>query len=178
MSHITEFDAAIRRCPLIAILRGVTPYEVATIGAALVEAGFDLIEVPLNPPEPFDSGGPNKRIDVSVLSKSSMAPREIPPNGAMRKPMSPRSDQDLYQPVSKTCPCECPETSSCIFSRVDGFGHWLRPHPPREPRWAFPACVPAYGRGDFPRHGPDRQRWRARPLSIPRQAWHLIFGKT
>jgi len=55
MSHIVEFDAAFSRCPLIAILRGVTPHEVVAIGEALVEAGFDLIEVPLNSPEPFDS---------------------------------------------------------------------------------------------------------------------------
>jgi 2-dehydro-3-deoxyphosphogalactonate aldolase len=55
MSHIAEFDAAFRRCPLIAILRGVHPGEVAAIGAALVEAGFGLIEVPLNSPDPLDS---------------------------------------------------------------------------------------------------------------------------
>lgn len=54
-NHIAEFDAALRRCPLIAILRGVAPHEVVGIGEALVEAGFSLIEVPLNSPEPFDS---------------------------------------------------------------------------------------------------------------------------
>jgi 2-dehydro-3-deoxyphosphogalactonate aldolase len=57
MSHISEFDAAFRRCPLIAILRGVRPSEVAAIGKALVEAGFGLIEVPLNSPDPLDSIG-------------------------------------------------------------------------------------------------------------------------
>jgi 2-dehydro-3-deoxyphosphogalactonate aldolase len=55
MSHIAEFDAAFRRCPLIAILRGVAPDEVVRIGEALVEAGFSLIEVPLNSPDPLDS---------------------------------------------------------------------------------------------------------------------------
>ncbi|MGH6884488.1 MAG: 2-dehydro-3-deoxy-6-phosphogalactonate aldolase [Geminicoccales bacterium] len=55
MSRIAEFDAALRRCPLIAILRGVRPGEVAGIGEALVEAGFGLIEVPLNSPDPLDS---------------------------------------------------------------------------------------------------------------------------
>lgn len=55
MSHIAEFDAAFHACPLIAILRGVAPHEVVTIGTALVEAGFRLIEVPLNSPEPLDS---------------------------------------------------------------------------------------------------------------------------
>jgi 2-dehydro-3-deoxyphosphogalactonate aldolase len=55
MSRIAEFDAAFRRCPLIAILRGVAPDEVVGIGEALVAAGFRLIEVPLNSPEPFES---------------------------------------------------------------------------------------------------------------------------
>ena len=40
---------------LIAILRGVRPDEVEAIGAALIEAGIDRIEVPLNSPNPLDS---------------------------------------------------------------------------------------------------------------------------
>ncbi|MBB5712252.1 2-dehydro-3-deoxy-6-phosphogalactonate aldolase [Sphingomonas xinjiangensis] len=55
MSHITAFDAAFARCPLIAILRGVKPDEVDGIGEALVEAGFTLIEVPMNSPDPLNS---------------------------------------------------------------------------------------------------------------------------
>jgi len=41
--------------PLIAILRGIEPHEAATAAEALVGAGIDRIEVPLNSPEPFDS---------------------------------------------------------------------------------------------------------------------------
>jgi 2-dehydro-3-deoxyphosphogalactonate aldolase len=55
MSHIAAFDAAFATCPLIAILRGVKPDEVEAIGEALVEAGFTLIEVPMNSPDPLDS---------------------------------------------------------------------------------------------------------------------------
>lgn len=43
------------RLPLVAILRGVTPEEVVPIGEALVDAGFAIIEVPLNSPRPYDS---------------------------------------------------------------------------------------------------------------------------
>lgn len=41
--------------PLIAILRGVKPSEIEPIGAALFDAGFRVIEIPLNSPEPFAS---------------------------------------------------------------------------------------------------------------------------
>jgi len=47
--------AAFSLCPLIAILRGVTPADAADHGLALYEAGFRIMEVPLNSPQPFDS---------------------------------------------------------------------------------------------------------------------------
>lgn len=42
---------------IIAILRGVRPNEVIAIGQALLDAGIDKIEVPLNSPDAFDSIG-------------------------------------------------------------------------------------------------------------------------
>jgi 2-dehydro-3-deoxyphosphogalactonate aldolase len=47
--------AAFEACPLIAIMRGVTPADAAEQGLALYEAGFRIVEVPLNSPQPFDS---------------------------------------------------------------------------------------------------------------------------
>lgn len=41
--------------PLIAILRGITPDEAVPVGLALAEAGFRIIEVPLNSPQPLQS---------------------------------------------------------------------------------------------------------------------------
>ncbi|MEM9700527.1 MAG: 2-dehydro-3-deoxy-6-phosphogalactonate aldolase [Pseudomonadota bacterium] len=43
--------------PLIAILRGITPAEAPALGSALVEAGINTIEVPLNSPDPLESIG-------------------------------------------------------------------------------------------------------------------------
>jgi 2-dehydro-3-deoxyphosphogalactonate aldolase len=37
--------------PFVAILRGVTPDELDSIAAVIVEAGFGAIEVPLNSPD-------------------------------------------------------------------------------------------------------------------------------
>lgn len=50
-----DLRAALRRCPIAAILRGVKPDEIDAVGDALVEAGVTIIEVPLNSPNPFES---------------------------------------------------------------------------------------------------------------------------
>ena len=42
-------------CPLIAIIRGVTPDEAEAIGEAMLEGGIRIIEVPLNSPDPLNS---------------------------------------------------------------------------------------------------------------------------
>ena len=49
------FTEWLQPLPLIAILRGVKPEEILDIGQVLVEAGFRIIEVPLNSPEPLSS---------------------------------------------------------------------------------------------------------------------------
>jgi 2-dehydro-3-deoxyphosphogalactonate aldolase len=43
--------------PIVAILRGVKPEEILDVAAALVEAGIQAIEVPLNSPDPLVSIG-------------------------------------------------------------------------------------------------------------------------
>ncbi|MFC6634174.1 2-dehydro-3-deoxy-6-phosphogalactonate aldolase [Microbulbifer taiwanensis] len=38
-------------CPLVAILRGVTPEAAVAVAGELIEAGFSIVEVPLNSPD-------------------------------------------------------------------------------------------------------------------------------
>jgi 2-dehydro-3-deoxyphosphogalactonate aldolase len=42
-------------CPLVAIIRGVTPDQAEATGEAIYEAGIRIIEVPLNSPDPLKS---------------------------------------------------------------------------------------------------------------------------
>ena len=55
MSARSELQAWMAECPLVAIIRGVTPDEVEAIGDALFAAGLRMIEVPLNSPDPLES---------------------------------------------------------------------------------------------------------------------------
>lgn len=52
---MNPFAQALAQCPLVAILRGITPAEALPVGRALFDAGFRLVEVPLNSPEPLKS---------------------------------------------------------------------------------------------------------------------------
>jgi 2-dehydro-3-deoxyphosphogalactonate aldolase len=52
-----ELQRRMSECPLVAIIRGITPPEAEAVGEAIYEAGIRIIEVPLNSPQPFDSIG-------------------------------------------------------------------------------------------------------------------------
>jgi 2-dehydro-3-deoxyphosphogalactonate aldolase len=50
-----SWQQAMAALPLVAILRGLRPEEAEPVGAVLVGAGWRLLEVPLNSPEPLAS---------------------------------------------------------------------------------------------------------------------------
>ena len=50
--HIRDY---LNQCPLVAIIRGVTPDDCEAIGKAAFDAGIRIIEVPLNSPDPLAS---------------------------------------------------------------------------------------------------------------------------
>jgi 2-dehydro-3-deoxyphosphogalactonate aldolase len=49
------FDEAFAKLPLVAILRGLRPDEAVEIATVLFDAGFRILEVPLNSPSPLES---------------------------------------------------------------------------------------------------------------------------
>jgi 2-dehydro-3-deoxyphosphogalactonate aldolase len=49
------FQQYLQQCPVIAIIRGVTPDEAEAIGDAIYESGIRIVEVPLNSPDPLQS---------------------------------------------------------------------------------------------------------------------------
>ena len=51
----TQLAQALQALPLVAILRGITPDEAVPVAQVLVQAGWRLIEVPLNSPQPLRS---------------------------------------------------------------------------------------------------------------------------
>ena len=55
MSAKELFQQYLGQCPLIAIIRGVTPDEAEAIGDAICESGIRIVEVPLNSADPLKS---------------------------------------------------------------------------------------------------------------------------
>ena len=55
MSAAEDFRRYFAECPLVAIIRGVTPADAEATANAIFEGGIRIIEVPLNSPQPFDS---------------------------------------------------------------------------------------------------------------------------
>ena len=62
ISLLTQFQSHMDKLPLVAILRGLKPEEALAVGTAIVNAGFHILEVPLNSPEPLRS--------IQILSKA------------------------------------------------------------------------------------------------------------
>jgi len=55
MGPAEQFHFYFAQCPLVAIIRGVTPDEAVEIGEAIFDAGIRIVEVPLNSPDPIAS---------------------------------------------------------------------------------------------------------------------------
>jgi 2-dehydro-3-deoxyphosphogalactonate aldolase len=52
---LAKFNAHMDALPLVAILRGLKPEEALEVGQVIMNAGFHILEVPLNSPDPLRS---------------------------------------------------------------------------------------------------------------------------
>ena len=102
MFEMLTLKQAMAELPLIAILRGIPPAEAEPIGAALVEAGFRMIEVPLNSPEPFRSietlsvrFGAKALIGAGTVMSAADARRTVDAGG--RLIVMPHSNADVIR---------------------------------------------------------------------------------
>jgi 2-dehydro-3-deoxyphosphogalactonate aldolase len=55
MNPVQELKRRLDACPLVAIIRGITPEEAEAVAEAIVDGGICMVEVPLNSPRPFES---------------------------------------------------------------------------------------------------------------------------
>ena len=72
-----ELRHALAELPLVAILRGLAPENALAVGQALVDAGFRIIEVPLNSPRPFASIGTLARELGYTVEEATFARDEL-----------------------------------------------------------------------------------------------------
>ncbi len=98
---------ALLKMPLVAILRGIAPAEADDIGKALVDAGFTIIEVPLNSPDPYasiaaleQSYGESAIVGAGTVLHAEQVARVADAGG--RIVVSPNFDEDVVR-ATKRC---------------------------------------------------------------------------
>ena len=96
----------LKRWPLVAILRGIKPGEALEIGAALVETGFCIVEVPLNSPEPFTSiiklskrFGDNVLIGAGTVTDWEQVPKVADAGGKLI--VMPHADERIIEAAKR-----------------------------------------------------------------------------
>jgi 2-dehydro-3-deoxyphosphogalactonate aldolase len=147
MSAREMFNRYFSQCPLVAIIRGVTPVEAAEIGRALFEGGIRIIEVPLNSPDPFSS---IERIaadlghEALVGAGTVLEPADVQRvrDAGGRLVVSPNMNPAVVQATVRTGMVSCPGifTPSEAFAALGCGAHALKLFPAEA---ASPAVVKA-----------------------------------
>ena len=138
------FQRHFAACPLVTVLRGVTPDEVEAISEAIFESGIRIIEVPLNSPEPLKS--------IEKLAKR-MGDRALVGAGTVLDPgqvsevrsaggqliVSPNTNPEVIAATVAAGMVSCPGvfTPSEAFTALEAGAHALKLFPAE-------AATPAY----------------------------------
>lgn len=147
MSHVDAFRAHLADCPLIAIIRGVTPAEIEGVGDALFDAGFRIIEVPLNSPDPLVSierlakrAGDRATVGAGTVLTADDVRRVQEAGG--RIIVSPNTDRDVIAATAAAGLVSSPGyfTPSEAFTAVKAGAHVIKLFPAEA---AGPAVVKA-----------------------------------
>ena len=96
---LSQFRAHMDSLPLVAILRGLKPEEALDVGQAIVNAGFHILEVPLNSPDPLRSihilaeAFPNALVGAGTVT-TALQVRDVKAAGGQRI-SSPHLDDNV-----------------------------------------------------------------------------------
>ena len=141
------FQPHFTACPLVAIIRGVTPGEAEAIGEAILEAGIRIIEVPLNSPDPLQSiERLARRLGERALvgAGTVLDPAQV---GQVRDAggqliVSPNTNTDVIAATVSAGMVSCPGyfTPSEAFAAINAGAHALKLFPAEA---ASPAVVKA-----------------------------------
>jgi 2-dehydro-3-deoxyphosphogalactonate aldolase len=126
----------LEQCPLVAIVRGVTPDDCEAIGQAAFDAGIRIIEVPLNSPDPLASIrklaarlGDCAMVGAgTVLDPGQVA--QVKDAGG-RLIVSPSTDPAVIRAAAAAGLVSCPGyfTPSEAFTAIDAGAHALKLFP-------------------------------------------------
>lgn len=160
MTH--QLRSVLRDIPLIAILRGIQPDEVEGIGEALVDAGFRLIEVPLNSPRALDSiERLAQRVGARAIigAGTVLTPKDVRrvKEAGGRMIVSPNTDPGVISATVVADMISCPGyfTMTEAFSAIRAGAHMLK---------------------IFPAEAVDPSVLRAQRAVLPREVPVLIVG--
>jgi 2-dehydro-3-deoxyphosphogalactonate aldolase len=149
----SHFDS----CPLVAIIRGVTPAEVEGVGEALIGAGIRIVEVPLNSPDPLASierlarrFGDEALIGAGTVLQPAQV-REVADAGG-RIVVSPSTRIEVIEATVAAGLVSSPGyfTPSEAFAALDAGAHVLKLFPAE----AAPPAVVKAQRAVLPKHVP------------------------
>ena len=136
MTAMQMFESAFAECPLIAIIRGVTPDECEAIGEALFEGGIRIIEVPLNSPDPLVSIkrlssklGDKALIGAGTVLRSDQVLKVAQAGG--RIIVSPSANVEVIRTSVAAGLVSCPGyfTPSEAFAALDAGAHAIKLFP-------------------------------------------------